>query len=296
MSDQNQVVDPGVSPTPDTNVADPTLNDTAPQPAGDGDGGTDPEPAPGKTDGDHEDELGPDGKPKKEGGFQKRIRKLSQAKSEAEAAAEYWRRKALGIEQVQAKPEATGAEKPKPRPDDFETLAEYLDARDAWVEERAARKALSEYEAKTKAESAKSEQERIAEKWEQHKNTGREKYEDFDEVIESYDGPITPAMSEALLTSEVGADLAYWLGKNPEKAAEIAKLSPIATARELGKIEARIAEQKSAAPKAAPTTRAPKPPTPVSKPSGSSAVDVNDPNVPYEDWLKARNAQLQRNR
>jgi hypothetical protein len=47
-------------------------------------------------------------------------------------------------------------------------------------------------------------------------------------------------MAETIKSSDIGPDLAYWLGSNPKEADRISRLSPLLQAREIGKIEAKI--------------------------------------------------------
>lgn len=71
----------------------------------------------------------------------------------------------------------------------------------------------------------------------------REKYEDFDEVVEK--NVFSEEVRDILLDydDETGAELAYYLGKNSTQAiklAEIGKTNPLKLEREIGKLETRI--------------------------------------------------------
>jgi hypothetical protein len=82
--------------------------------------------------------------------------------------------------------------------------------------------------------------------WMAKLDSARKRYSDFEAVTASAEAEklqLTPAMQQAILESEYGADLAYWLGKRPEECRRIAALSalsPLSAARELGRIEERI--------------------------------------------------------
>ena len=51
-------------------------------------------------------------------------------------------------------------------------------------------------------------------------------------------------MREAIGESELGDDVAYWLGKNPAEAARIAQLSERQMVRELTKLEGKLTAPK----------------------------------------------------
>ena len=69
----------------------------------------------------------------------------------------------------------------------------------------------------------------------------REKYADFEQVAYSPDLKVTEEMAQAIRLTDSGPDVAYHLGKNPKEATRISKLSPMAQAVEIGKIEATLA-------------------------------------------------------
>ena len=54
----------------------------------------------------------------------------------------------------------------------------------------------------------------------------REKVPDFDAVVHNPNLTVTPVMADAIRESGRGAEIAYFLGKNPAEAARIASLPP----------------------------------------------------------------------
>lgn len=116
----------------------------------------------------------------------------------------------------------------------------------------------------------------------------RTKYEDFEQVAYNPRLPITTAMAEAIQASDIGPDVAYFLGSNPKEADRISKLTPIQQAREIGKIEAKIASD----PPTRKTTAAPPPIAPVSaRSTGAPAYDTTDPRslktMSTSQWIEA---------
>jgi hypothetical protein len=116
----------------------------------------------------------------------------------------------------------------------------------------------------------------------------RTKYDDFEQVVYNSKLPITDAMAQTIQASEVGPDMAYYLGSNPKEAERISRLTPLAQAKELGKIEAKLADN----PPVKKTSSAPAPIAPVTaRSSGSSVVDTTDPrsikNMSTSEWIEA---------
>jgi hypothetical protein len=79
---------------------------------------------------------------------------------------------------------------------------------------------------------------------------------------------VTPVISEAIVASENGPQLSYYLGTHRDELATIAKMRPVQQAQALGRLEAKL-QSSAAAPPSAPKprtvqpTRAPAPPSPV---------------------------------
>jgi hypothetical protein len=96
-------------------------------------------------------------------------------------------------------------------------------------------------------------------------------------------------MAETIQASDIGPDIAYYLGSNPKEAARIAALkSPILQAKEIGKIEAKMASE----PVLRKTTSAPPPIAPISgRGSGAPSYDTTDPrsikNMTTSEWIEA---------
>ena len=69
----------------------------------------------------------------------------------------------------------------------------------------------------------------------------RETHPDFDETMSNLYLPTSHAMAEAILDSELGAEIMYWLGKHPTDCKLIGDLEPLSAVREIGRIEGTIA-------------------------------------------------------
>jgi hypothetical protein len=105
----------------------------------------------------------------------------------------------------------------------------------------------------------------------------RAKNPDFDDVVMSVDVPVSPALEQALLTSEAGPAIMYQLAKSPAELARICALPPLDAAREIGRLEAKLASGTAAPVKPKPAIRPPAPPTSVSgsTPSARSLEELS---------------------
>jgi hypothetical protein len=162
---------------------------------------------------------------------------------------------------------------------------EQFDSVDAYADALATRKA-EELLAKRELERQKMD---LLEAYHDREEEARGKYDDFEQVAYNPKLPISNAMAETIQASDIGPDIAYYLGSNPKEAARIASLnSPILQAKEIGRIEAKIASE----PVFKKTTSAPPPIAPISgRGSGSPSYDTTDPraikNMSTSEWIEA---------
>jgi hypothetical protein len=92
------------------------------------------------------------------------------------------------------------------------------------------------------------------------------------------------------------AEVAYWLGQNPNEASRIASLSFAKAAAELGKIEAKIAANPSAAKHEKPSVPETKAPPPTKTVTGGSARPAKplEESASQEDYYARRTASMRR--
>jgi hypothetical protein len=138
-----------------------------------------------------------------------------------------------------------------------------------------------------KREAAKQ-QSQILESYQELEEAARDKYDDFEQVAYNPKLPITNVMAETIQSSDIGPELAYYLGSNPKDAERIARMTPLGQAKEIGKIEAKLAAE----PPVKRTTSAPTPISPVTaRASGSPALDTTDPrsikSMTASQWIEA---------
>lgn len=216
-------------------------------------------------------------------GVQKRIDRLTQEKYRLRAELDFLR----GQQPQQAQP-AQQAQQPSqaPKLEQYNSIEEYLDA---LADHKASQKfdhLAKEREAKESQTRQQQEVAKLHESYTKQTEQARQAYGDFDDVVQDPDLPISQAMAEAIMRSTNGADVAYYLGKNPDQAARIASLDPFSAAVEIGRIAATVVR-----PQPRKTSNAPPPIQPV----GARATPVTDPDkMSADEWIKWRNGQLKK--
>jgi len=218
---------------------------------------------------------------------QKRIDEISWQKFEAQRERDYWKMQAEA--RLKAEEAVKAAPAPiipsyAPRQEDFESYEQYDEALFDWRYQQRVTKERADI-SRQQDERMASEQQERARAWAE---TGKDKYPDFASVAlrEPWDGGplITQFMAGAIQDSEVGHDLAYYLGHNLKEAARIAKLTPIAQVREIGRLEFKVQS-----PKQRETTKAPAPTAPV---GGKENPSVRLEDLSYPEYKAYRERQL----
>jgi len=184
-----------------------------------------------------------------------------------------------------AQPQVPQVPKELPPVDQFANVEDYAQA----LAERKAQELLQQ-------QAAQREQEALLDSYREREETAREKYEDFEAVALNPRLPITQVMAQTIQASDVGPDVAYYLGTNPKEAERISKLPAILQAKEIGKIEVKV----TSSPPIKKSSAAPAPITPVaSRTSGNAAYDTTDPRsvktMSTSEWIEAdRQRQIKR--
>ena len=166
--------------------------------------------------------------------------------------------------------------------------ADQFESTEAYAEALAYQKAE---ELIAKREAAKQ-QSQVLESYHDLEEEARAKYDDFEQVAYNPKLPVTNVMAETIQSSEIGPELAYYLGSNPKEAERISRMTPLSQAKEIGKIEAKLAAE----PPVKKTTSAPAPISPVTaRNSGSPALDTTDPRsiktMTASQWIEADRAR-----
>jgi hypothetical protein len=128
----------------------------------------------------------------------------------------------------------------------------------------------------------------LLEQYHEKEEEARTKYDDFEQVAYNPKLPITDVMAQTIQASDIGPEMAYYLGSNPKEAERISRLSPFLQAKEIGKIEAKLSDN----PPVKKTSNAPAPIAPVTaRTSSSPAFDTTDPrsiqSMSTSQWIEA---------
>jgi len=181
-------------------------------------------------------------------------------------------------EQAQKQTAQPPAPPPEPlKPDNFADAQAYAEA----IAERKAAELLAQ-------RAAEAERTATLEAYHDREEEARTKYDDFEQIAYNPKLPVTETMAQTIQASEIGPDVIYYLGSNPKEAERIARLNPLLQAREIGKIEAKLASN----PPAKKTSTAPAPIAPVTaRTSGTPAYDTTDPRsvktMSTSEWIEA---------
>jgi hypothetical protein len=180
--------------------------------------------------------------------------------------------------QVRQPPQTQAALPELPPADQFESV-------DAYAQALAEKKAQEMIQRR----DMERQQSELLEGYAEREETARDKYEDFESVVYNPNLRITTLMAQTIQASDIGPDIAYYLGSNPKEANRIAQLPPLLQAKEIGKLEAKLVTDPPVVRK---STKAPDPIAPVNASrSNAPKYDTTDPRsvgaMSVGDWIDA---------
>lgn len=178
----------------------------------------------------------------------------------------------------------------KPKAEDFETEAEFLEALTDWKVELKIKQLSGQGESVLKNQEMEKAIEKAEEPYQEldkYIALGRKEYEDFDEaVLTDQTLPLTDTMVDAALNLETPHKVLYYLAQHKDESLEISKMSVPKMAIALSKIDAKL---NAPAPKVIVkhVSKAAEPITPV---DSSGAVEVPLGELSFKDYVKKRQA------
>ena len=243
-------------------------------------------------DGSNADDTPVEHKP--DGGVQKKINKLTARAKAAEAERDrvYAELEAQRASRPQAPQQPAGETLRPPTLEDFNyDEARYQDARDKYVADIAVRRVYDEVARSQDAQAQQAEADRkrqAGQRFREKAEAAAERYEHLDDAMEAFHkGGISvsvPMIEFVYEHAEDGPAIVHHLYANQELAEKIAKLSPLAAARELARLEASLPK-----PQPRNVSTAPKPP---SVPKGGAEPPVRDlENMSMDDYASLRRKQ-----
>jgi hypothetical protein len=226
-------------------------------------------------------------RPKKDP-VQSRIDELTWHRRNLERDRNYWRDIALKNQQQPA-PEVKA-----PEPQALKKLADFNYDEEKYAEyvadvaaDRAATKIRTEQERDKTESSRRSNQSKFREREAALKG----EIEDYEDI--AYTAPIQDHVADLVMSMDEGPRVAYFLGKNPETAAKLSALPPLEAAKELGRIETRLAYEREQA-KAKPVSKAPPPPPKID--ATEPAIDKSPSEMSDTEFAKWRKKQIAQRR
>lgn len=171
----------------------------------------------------------------------------------------------------------------KPERTKYASDEEYQDALADWkADQRIAKRERERAEAQARAEF-----EEIESNWTKQVEKIKAEIDDYEEVISEANIPISDVLSIALKEHPEGAELLYFLAKNPDEARRLSRMRPVGAIRALDSL-ARELSAPEAEPEPPKTSKAPEPISPVRQ------TPVNTPPVAdnFRDYRARRQAEL----
>lgn len=213
----------------------------------------------GSSDDDSHDESNADKIDVKKSRTQKRIEKLVAEREEARAnlrrlEREYNSKNNQAVDS-EGNPVQDNDALVEPDEDDFDDYESYSKAYIDYstkkaMEENRDRNIESQYQ-----DNINREAEIVSEQFKERSIAAQEAHEDFVEVVSNPDLQITPSMVYVMADSEIGGEIAYYLGKHPEEAARISVMPESLMGRAITSIESKLSKPiKKTVNKPAPTT------------------------------------------
>jgi hypothetical protein len=225
---------------------------------------------------------------KKTDAFQERIDKLTKSFRESERESDVLRSEVDELrQQLSERPQ-----EPTKTLEDFQynedEYRQYLFDEATARAEKVAQKTVQGFQAKQRAET-------LQDQYRARVKEFSKTVDDFDKVAGAPDLRINADMAREIQESDVGPEMQYYLGSNPDIAASISKLTPREIIKEMSKLEDKVIEEKGKASKKV-VSDAPPPPAKVkgSKSPGfkPSTTEPASDKMSDAEWFAAEEKRL----
>jgi hypothetical protein len=180
---------------------------------------------------------------------------------------------------------------PKPNPTQFNDALEYAEALAEWTTDRKMR----ERDQAELARKVEEEQSRMRQKFQDRLDVAKQDMPDYEEMIASSDVSVSQPVTDAIIESDVGPQLLYYLAENPEFARELGEKSITSQLRAIGRLEAKFEKSESPKPSVkepvAKKSNAPAPINPLKSGGNPSDITLDADRKfhgTYQQWKAAR--------
>ena len=218
-------------------------------------------------------------KPKKKGGFQRRIDELTRQKYDEQQRAQVLQAE---LDQVRRQSVQASHESQRPALEQYNSEEEYEQAMGQWVQsgyQRQVDEAQQAYSHQQQQQAQMSQAQAVQEKIAK----ATEKYPDFQERITD---PSIPKLSqinltayEAVLESDNMADVAMYLCQNPAEIYAFSQMTPIQAVKAVARMEAKVTSTPTVA------KPPPAPPSDIGGKSEAKSLGLYDPNLTTDEWM-----------
>lgn len=189
-----------------------------------------------------QDDASANGERKNNPKLERRFSELTKQREQAKAEAQREREQREQLEarlmdlEGRAAPKQAQQQPQEPKPEQFRDMYEYA-------------KALAEYTAEQKIQQMKqaevqqkleAERQQVIQTWAERVNQAKAELPDFDDMVASSDVSVSDDIRDAIVESDVGPQLLYYLAENTDFAKKLSNMSARSALKELGKLEARL--------------------------------------------------------
>lgn len=169
---------------------------------------------------------------------QPRIDELTREREDAKREAAYWRQRAEMVQQQHEAAQAAPEAPQEPTLEQFPDYPTYVRALAQFEARQAAADVMREFQSDEREQTA-AQQRQTA--WEQRSEAARGVLPDFDAVVTNSRVQVAKHVGELLLESDVGPQLSYQMATDPTIADRLNRLSPMQAAKEIARMEDRLA-------------------------------------------------------
>jgi hypothetical protein len=215
---------------------------------------------------------------KKARGVQRRINELVADKR-------YLQERLANLERLVQQPPQQAQQQPKaeeaPSIENYANLEEFISAKAAYEARRIVEGTLSEREQAIAESRRQQEHQEVTKKAAERLEIARNKYDDFDDAFGSA-APLSEYMSEFILRTEEGMDIAYYLAKNPSESDRIARMDNFNAGLALADLRSKIK----------PPVKKSSAPPPINPVKGASKAEKDPSEMSDEEFAQWRKKQI----